>query len=196
MSLSLDIYKIFQSHWVSVSTSVKFPSLNESESRHLWKCSVSMSLGPDICKISQSFWVSVSTSIEFFRLDESRPQQIFRYQSQNKFTGLFLYSLDNSCFSLNVFEVFASVSTHTFSVSSLRLRPFQSRSRHWDSDLFSLSLGLVIDTQTVSISVLSLRLRHFQTRSRCQWSKSGLVDSCPQLYSLKTQWKLVSMIFT
>ena len=60
------------------------------------------------------------------------------------------------------------------SVSSLRLRHIQSRSRsrHCDSDLFSL--GLVIETQTFSVSVASLRLRPFQSRSRS--SQSGLPD--------------------
>ena len=89
------------------------------------------------------------------------------------FTGLVLYSLDNFCFSLDVFVVSVSVST-------LRIRSFQSRSRyrHWDSDLFSLGLGLVIETQTFSVSVSLLRLRHFQSRSRSRWSKSGLADPC------------------
>ena len=57
------------------------------------------------------------------------------------------------------------IETQTFSVlvSSLRLTSFQSRFRDWDSDIFSLSLGLVIviETQTISVSVSSLRLRHF-----------------------------------
>ena len=122
-----------------------------------------MSLGLDICKIFQSRWVSVSTSIEFFSLDESRSRQILWYQSRTKFSGLVLYSLDNFCFGLDVFVVSVSVST-------LRLKPFQSRSRsrHWDSDLFSLGLGLVIETHTfsVSVSVSSLRPRPFQSRSR------------------------------
>ena len=128
-----------QSQLVSVSTSSKFPSLDESQSWYPVNFPVSMSLGLDICKISQSRWVSVLTSIKFFSLYESRSQQIFRYQSQTKFTGLVLYSLDNFCFSLDVFLV---------SVSTLRFRKFQSRSRQWDSDLFSLGLD---DSNLVSL---------------------------------------------
>ena len=150
MSLGLDIQKNFQSRWVSVSTSNKFLSLDESQSRQLWDFSVSMSLGLDICKISQSRWVSVSTSIEFFSLDESRSWQILWYQSRTKFSGLVLYSLDNFYFCLDVFVV---------SVSTLTLKPFKSRSRHWDSDLFSLGLGLVIETQTFSVSVSVLMIQ-------------------------------------
>ena len=63
-----------QSRLVSVSTSIKFPGLDESRSRHLWNSSVSMSLGLDIQEISQSRWVSVSTSKKFYSLDESRSQ--------------------------------------------------------------------------------------------------------------------------
>jgi len=51
-----------QSRLVSVSTSSKFPSLDESRSRHPANFQVSMSLGLDILEISQSRWVSVSTS--------------------------------------------------------------------------------------------------------------------------------------
>ena len=151
------------------------PSLDWSRSRHPANFPVSMSLSLDIYKIFQSRWVSVSTSVKFPSLDESRYRPIFRYQSRTKFCGLVLHSLGNFCFSLDVFVVSVSVST-------LRLRPFQSRSwsRHWHSDLFSLGLSLVIETQTfsVSVSVSSLRLEHFQSRSRSRWSKSGLVDPC------------------
>ena len=35
-----------------------------------------------------------------------------------------------------------------------------------DFDIFSLGLGLVIDTKTFLVSVSSLRLRHFESRSR------------------------------
>ena len=69
---------------------------------------------------------------------------------------------------LRFFSLSLVIETRTFSVlvsvSSLRLTSFQSRSCHWDSDLFSL--GLVIETQKFSVSVSSLRLRHFQSRSR------------------------------
>ena len=54
------------------------------------------------------------------------------------------------------------------SVFSLRLRFFQSQSwsHHWDSDIFSLGLCLVIETRIfpVLVLVLPLRLRHFQSR--------------------------------
>ena len=52
----------------------------------------------------------------------------------------------------------------------------RSRSRLWDSDHFSLGLGLVIETQTflVSVSVSSLRLRPFQSRSRSRHWDSDL----------------------
>ena len=101
--------------------------------------------------------VSVSTTIEFFSLNESWSRQILWYQSQIKFSGPVLYSLDNFC------------------LVSMFLWP-RSRSWLWDSNLFSLIL--VIETQTfpVSVSVSSLRLRHFQSRSRSRWSKSCLTD--------------------
>ena len=131
-----------------------------------------MSLGLNIRKISQSRWVSVSTSREFFSLNESRSWQIFRYKSWTKMTGLVLYSLDNFCFSLDDFVVLASVLT-------LRLRPLQSWSRscHWNSDLFSLSLGLFIEIHIFLVSVSSLRLRPFQ-----YWSRSRHWD--PDIFSL------------
>ena len=55
-------------------------------------------------------------------------------------------------------------------VSSLKLKHFQSlcRSCHWDSDIFSVRPGFIIDSQTFSVlvSVLSMRLRLFQSQSR------------------------------
>ena len=57
-------------------------------------------------------------------------------------------------------------------VSSFRLRFFQSRPRHWDSDIFSL--GLVIETFSVLVSVSSLRLRHFWSLSRSRLWDSDL----------------------
>ena len=125
------------------------------------------SLDLDICKISQSRWVSVSTSREFFSLNEFWSWQIFRYQSWTKFI-----SLDTLYFSINVSVV-------SISVLTLRLRPFQSLSRscHWDSDLFSLGLSLVIETHTFLVSVSSLRLRPFQ-----YWSQSCHWD--PDIFSL------------
>ena len=151
MSESLDGVSVStsfaQSRLVSVSTCIKFPSLDKSRSRHPRNFSVTMSLSLDIQEIFQSRWVSVSTSIEFFSLDESRSRQIFRYQSRTKFTGLVLYSLDNFCFSLDVFVVSVSVST-------LRLRSFQSRSRsrNTESELLSLGIGLVIEIRNFKVS--------------------------------------------
>ena len=61
MSESLDGVSVStsfaQSRLVSVSTSEKFLSLDESRSRHPRNLSVSMSLGLDIHKISKSCWV-------------------------------------------------------------------------------------------------------------------------------------------
>ena len=100
-----------------------------------------MSLCLDIYKISQSRWFSVLTSKEIFSLDESWSPQIFRYKSPTKFTGLVIYSLDNFCFSLNVFLVLVFVSilrlrpSVLVSVLSMRLRHFQSRSRWSKSGL-------------------------------------------------------------
>ena len=61
-----------QSLLVLVSTSNKFPSLNESWSQQPRYFSPSMSLGLDIQEISQSRWVSVLTSKIFLSLNESR----------------------------------------------------------------------------------------------------------------------------
>ena len=56
MSFGLHIQEISQSRWVSVSTSKKFLSLDESQSRHPINLPVSMSLGLNIHKISKSCW--------------------------------------------------------------------------------------------------------------------------------------------
>ena len=48
IGLGLDNLKISESRWVSVSTTLKFQSLNESRSRQLENFRVSMSLGLDI----------------------------------------------------------------------------------------------------------------------------------------------------
>ena len=61
-----------QSRPVSVLTSIKFSSLDESRSRHPRNFSLSMSLSLDIQENLQSRWVSVSTSKKFLSLDESR----------------------------------------------------------------------------------------------------------------------------
>ena len=62
--LGLDNHRNSQSRWVSVSTTTKFPSLDESWSRQPQNFPVSMSLGLDNHRISQSRWVSVSTTTE------------------------------------------------------------------------------------------------------------------------------------
>ena len=150
---------------------MKFPSLDESRSRHLQNSSVSMSLGLD--KFSD------------ISLEPNLLVSSFIVSTTFVLVSMFLWSRsrsrlwDSDHFSLGLGLV---IETQTFlvsvSVSSLRLRPFQSRSRsrHWDSDIFSLGLGLVIETQTFSVSVSSLRLKNVQSRSRSRWSKSGLVD--------------------
>ena len=51
-SLGLDKHKIYQSWWVSVSTTTKFPTLDESRSRQPKNFPVSMSLGLDNHRIS------------------------------------------------------------------------------------------------------------------------------------------------
>ena len=72
------------------------------------------------------------------------------------------------------------------SISSLRLiffsfglgievRHLQSRSCHWDSDLFSLSLVIETHIFSVSVSFLSSKLRHFQPRSQSQFNDQNLV---------------------
>ena len=68
-SLGIDIFCP-----VSVSTSIRFPSLDESQSWHPRNFSVSMSLSLNIQEISQSQWVSVLTSKKFLSLDESLSQ--------------------------------------------------------------------------------------------------------------------------
>ena len=47
MGLGLDNLQILESRWVSVSTTLKNQSLDESRSQQLWKIRVSMSLGLD-----------------------------------------------------------------------------------------------------------------------------------------------------
>ena len=69
--LCLDLQQISQSRWVSVSTTKKFLSLDEPQSRHPRNFPVLMSLSLDIQEISHSRWVSVSTSKKFLSLDES-----------------------------------------------------------------------------------------------------------------------------
>ena len=141
-----------QSRLVLVSISIKYPSLDESRSRHPRNFSVSMSLslnefqsrhprnfpvlrslGLDIQEISQSQWVSASTSKKLLSCDESR-----------------------SWHPMN-FPVSMSLGLDIHKISKSR-----SRSRHWDLDN--------------SVLVSLLRLRHFQSRSR--WSNSSLADPC------------------
>ena len=52
---------------------------------------------------------------------------------------------------------------------------FRSRSRHWDSNIFSLSLIIETHIFSVSVSFLSLKLRHFQPRSQSQFNDQNLV---------------------
>ena len=115
-----------ESRWVSVSTSSKFFSLDESRSQHPPNFLVSMSLGLDIQHIFQSRWVSVSTSTNYQSLLGSGSISQKKNQTQRE-----------SRWSLGI-DIFCAV-------SSLRLRLFQSQS--WSSlRLRFFSLGLVIET--------------------------------------------------
>ena len=76
MSLGLDIPKISESLWVSVSTSTYLLVLDESRSRHLPIFWVLMSLDLDIHQNSQSRWVSVSTTTKIISLNKSRSRHL------------------------------------------------------------------------------------------------------------------------
>ena len=56
----------------------------------------------------------------------------------------------------------------------------QTRSWNWDSENFSLGLGLETDTQKIWVSdqVSKLRLWKFQSRTRSRNAKVGLADPC------------------
>ena len=145
---------------------MKFPSLDESRSRHLQNCSVSMSLGLD--KFSD------------ISLEPNLLVSSFIVSTTFVLVSMFLWSRsrsrlwDSDPFSLDLGLV---IETQTFSVSvsvsSLRLRPFQSRSRsrHWDSDLFSLGLGLddpnlvsLIPDLTVTMGLFQSYISHICTK--------------------------------
>ena len=143
-------------------TLVQLPSHDESQSRHTRNFSVLMSLSLDFQEIFQSRWVSVSISKKFLSLDESRSQHprnsSVSVSTSNKFASLdinkisFPSPLMGSQISARLLmesqyrHLWPSLVSETWiflvSVLSLRLRHFQSRSHYWDSDIFSLGLGL------------------------------------------------------
>ena len=209
MSESLDGVSVStsfaQSRLVSVSTSIDFPSLDESRSRHPRNLSVSMSLGLDIHKISKSCWV-----IKQRKAKQKESNQTRYNQSKS------IHLLDWVCFlqhQILTFDGWVSpvrekksrptnqktriiseismsldgVSVSTF-FAQLRLRFFQSRSRsrYWDLAF------------SVSVSVSSLRLRPFQSRSRSRYWDSdifslGLGLDDPNLVSLIPDSSLVNL---
>ena len=155
---------------VLVSTSNKFPSLDESWSQQPRYFSPSMSLGLDIQEISQSWWVYVLTSKIFLSLDESRSRhpQIIKVllghfkpkkkesnqtwptrggweKLQTNQSGIIEYWVHfMACRSFSfplMGEAEISESLDGVSVSTSFVQ-----SRYWDSDFFSLNLGLVIET--------------------------------------------------
>ena len=151
--LGLDIHQISRSRWVSVSTSQKFLSLDESRSRHPRNFSVSMSLGLDIQEISQSRWVSVSTSKKFLSLDESRSRHP-TYIPVSMSLGLDIHKLSKYSWVIKP----KKAAKQSESLDGVSVSTSFAQSRHWDSDFSSLGLGLAIETQI------------FQSRSRSrQW---------------------------
>ena len=152
--LGLDIHWFSQSRWVSVSTSEKFLSLNESRSRHPRNISVSTSLSLDIHKISKSCWV-----IKQRKAKQKESNQTRYNQSKS------IHLLDWVCFLQHQILTFdgwvspvrekksrpTNQKTRIISEISMRLdgvsvSTFFAQSCFWDSDIFSLGLGLVIET--------------------------------------------------
>ena len=88
-----------QSLLVLVSTSNKFPSLDESWSQQPRYFSPSMSLGLDIQEISQSRLVSVLTSKIFLSLDESRSRHP-TYIPVSMSHSLNIHKLSKSCWAI------------------------------------------------------------------------------------------------
>ena len=169
MSLGLDIREISQSRWVSVSTSKKSLSLDESRSRYPINFPVSISLGLDIHKISKSCWV-----IKQRKAKQKESNQTRYNQSKS------IHLLDWVCFlqhQILTFDGWVSpvrekksrptnqktriISEISMSLDGVSVSTFFAQSRFWDSD-FS-SLGLVFETQIfpVSVSVSLLRLSIF-----------------------------------
>jgi len=105
--------------------------------------------------------------MKFSSLDESRSRHL---QNFSVSMSLGLDKFSDISLEPNLLVSSFIVST-TFVLVSMFLCS-RSRSRLWDSDIFSL--GLVIETQTFSVSVSSLRLRPFQSRSRSRHWDSDL----------------------
>ena len=152
--LGLDIHWFSQSRWVSVSTSEKFLSLNESRSRHPRNISVSTSLSLDIHKISKSCWV-----IKQRKAKQKESNQTRYNQSKS------IHLLDWVCFlqhQILTFDGWVSpvrekksrptnqktriISEISMSLDGVSVSTFFAQSRFWDSDFSSLGLGLVIET--------------------------------------------------
>ena len=154
MSLGLDIREISQSRWVSVSTSKKSLSLDESRSRYPINFPVSISLGLDIHKISKSCWV-----IKQRKAKQKESNQTRYNQSKS------IHLLDWVCFlqhQILTFDGWVSpvrekksrptnqktriISEISMSLDGVSVSTFFAQSRFWDSDFSSLGLGLVIET--------------------------------------------------
>ena len=90
MSLSLDIQEILQSWWVSVSTSKKILTLDETRSRHPTYFPVSMSLSLNnhrlsIIKVLLSHWRGVPKKWIFFNLVlEPKLLNMISYKQKDK----------------------------------------------------------------------------------------------------------------
>ena len=152
-----------QSWSVLVLTFMKSLSLDKSWSWHLWNFPVLMSLSLNIYKNFQSQWVLVSTSVKFPSLDESRSRHLENFSVSmslglDKFSDI---SLEPK------WLVSSFIVSRTFVLVKIILWSWP-RSWLWDSDLFSLGLDLVIETQTFSVLVLvsPLRIRPFQIQSQ------------------------------
>ena len=145
---------------------MKFPRLNEARSWHLKNFSVSMSLGLDkFSDISlkpnllvSSFIVSTTFVLVSKFLWSWSQSQLWDSDLFSRCLGL---ATEIQTFSVSL------------SVSSLRLRHFQSRSGHWDSDLFSFGLGLD-DPNLVSLIPV---LRMSQSSDKSKFSPSN-----PKIY--------------
>ena len=166
MSFGLDIQEMFQSRWVSVSTSNIYSSLDELQSRHPQIIKVLLSHQAKQMESNKTWstwngWVSpvgeknsrltnlaiVSHRIHFMACRSfSSPLMVEAEISESPMESRYRHLLPSLCYWDPDFSSLGLViETRTFSVSfsvsSLRLASFESRSRHWDSDIFSVGLG-------------------------------------------------------
>ena len=158
ISLGLDIQKISKSCWVIKQRKAKQKEsnqtrYNQSKSIHLldWVCFLQHQI------LTFDGWVSP------VREKKSRPTN-----QKTRIISEISMSLDGV--SVSTFFTPSRLWDPAFSslglVFETQIFQSRSRSRHWDSDICSLGLGLVIETHILSVSVSSLRLGHFQSRSR------------------------------